>query len=148
MFDATKVVLGQRIFVGGAFASPVFVADLISSAPPGRLRHGGAGQRCGYRQLQARSRCRTPGFSGRYERVPSRSNSSLSEHARRHPESEHGAGPVFSQGNSEALTLTGLGTASATASVGVVARGLVLKDSVSGDPVLWAHRVREVEELQ
>ena len=30
MFDATKVVLGQRIFVGGAFASPVFVADLIS----------------------------------------------------------------------------------------------------------------------
>jgi len=57
------------------------------------------------------------------------------------------AGTGFSQGNSEALTLAGLGTASATASVGVVARGLVLKDPISGDPVLWAHRVREVEEL-
>ena len=39
----------------------------------------------------------------------------------------------------------GLGTASATTSVGVAARGLVLKDPISGDPALWVHRVREVE---
>ena len=47
-----------------------------------------------------------------------------------------GAGTVFFQGNSNALTLTDLQTATATVSVPVVARGLVLKDSVSGDPVL------------
>jgi hypothetical protein len=29
--------------------------------------------------------------------------------------------------------------------VSVIARGLVLKDSTSGDPVLWAHRVREAQ---
>ena len=59
-----------------------------------------------------------------------------------------GAGTLFFQGNSNILTLTDLQTASATVSVPVVARGLVLKDSVSGDAVLWAHRVREVQTAQ
>jgi hypothetical protein len=59
-----------------------------------------------------------------------------------------GAGTLFFQGNSNILTLTDLQTASATVSVPVVARGLVLKDSVSGDPVLWAHRVREAQTAQ
>ena len=54
-------------------------------------------------------------------------------------------GTLFFQGNSNTLTLTDLQTATATVSVPVVARGLVLKDSATGDPVLWAHRVREVE---
>jgi hypothetical protein len=59
-----------------------------------------------------------------------------------------GAGTLFFPGNSNTLTLTDLQTASATNSVPVVARGLVLKDSVSGGPVLWAHRVREAEAAQ
>jgi hypothetical protein len=58
-----------------------------------------------------------------------------------------GAGTLFFQG-SNILTLTDLQTASATVSVPVVARGLVLKDSGSGDPVLWAHRVREAQTAQ
>jgi hypothetical protein len=59
-----------------------------------------------------------------------------------------GSGTLFFQGNSNVLTLTDLQTATATSSVGVVTRGLVLKDTVSGNAVLWAHRVREVEVLQ
>jgi hypothetical protein len=59
-----------------------------------------------------------------------------------------GAGTVFFQGNSNTLTLTDLQSASATVPVPVVARGLVLKDAVSGDPVLWSHRVREAETAQ
>jgi hypothetical protein len=54
-------------------------------------------------------------------------------------------GTLFFQGNSNTVTLMDLQTATAAASVPVVARGLVLKDSTSGDPVLWAHRVREAQ---
>jgi hypothetical protein len=56
-----------------------------------------------------------------------------------------GAGTLFFQGNSNTVTLGDLQTATATASVPVVARGLVLKDTTSGNAVLWAHRVREVQ---
>jgi len=56
-----------------------------------------------------------------------------------------GAGTLFFQGNSNTLTLMDLQTASSSVPVPVVARGLVLKDSTSGNPVLWAHRVREVQ---
>ena len=132
MFDATKVVLGQRIFVGGAFASPVFVADLIS------LRRQGV-----YGTVVPASVVVT-GSTGTFQM----SNTGLLGYTLGAPLKVNTvAGTGFSQGNSEALTLAGLGTASATASVGVVARGLVLKDPISGDPVMWAHRVREVEEL-
>jgi hypothetical protein len=87
----------------------------------------------------------TSGNAGRFQL----SNSGLLGYALGGPLTVNtGAGTVFFQGNSNTLTLTDLQTASATVAVPVLARGLVLKDSTSGDPVLWAHRVREVEAAQ
>lgn len=131
MFDATKVVLGQRIFVGGAFVSPVFAPDLIS------LRRQGV-----YGTVVPASVVVTSGSAGTFQM----SNTALLGYILSAPlEVNTVAGTGFTQGNSADLTLAGLGTASATNSVGVVARGLVLKDPISGDPVLWAQSVREVE---
>ncbi len=130
LFSSSLLLVGQRIFVGGTFVSPVFAPDLIS------LRRRGCTARwCRPAWwLPARlGRGHAPAFEHRPSRV----------HAGSALQVNTGAGTLFFQGNSSALTLTGLGTASATASVGVVARGLVLKDTVSGDAVLWAHRVRK-----
>ena len=70
MFDATKVVLGQRIFVGGTFVSPVFAPDLISLR-----RQGVYGTSCRPASwspagVQARSTFQTPAFSGTPSRHP------------------------------------------------------------------------------
>jgi len=125
--------VGQRIFIGGTFASPVLAPDLIS------LRRQGV-----YGTVVPASVTVTDAATsaGTFQV----SNTSLLGYTLAAPlKVNTGAGTLFFQGNSSASTLTGLGTASATASVGVVARGLVLKDSVSGNAVLWAHRVRAVE---
>ena len=131
MFDATKVVLGQRIIVGGTFVDPVFAPDLIS------LRRQGV-----YGTVVPASVVVTSGSAGTFQI----SNTDLLGYTLTAPLAVNTvAGTGLTQGNSADLTLAGLGTATATDSVGVVARGLVLKDPISGDPVLWAHRVREVE---
>jgi len=135
LFSSSALLVGQRIFVGGAFVSPVFAPDLIS------LRRQGV-----YGTVVPASVTVTNDATsaGTFQI----SNTGLLGYALSAPlQVNTGAGTLLFQGNSSALTLTSLGTASATASVGVVARGLVLKDTVSGDAVLWAHRVREVEAI-
>jgi hypothetical protein len=133
LFSNSLLLVGQRIFVGGTFASPVLAPDVISlrrqgvygTIVPASVTVTNAGTGAGTFQLS------NTGLLGYSLVAPLKVNT--------------GSGTLFFQGNSSALTLTGLGTASATASVGMVARGLVLKDTISGDAVLWAHRVREVE---
>jgi hypothetical protein len=127
------MLVGQRIFIGGSF-SGTFTPDLIS------LRRQGV-----YGLVVPGSVVVTAGNAGNFQLL----NTGLLGMSLGGPLTVNtGAGTLFFQGNSNTLTLTDLQTASATTSVPVVARGLVLMDQVSGDPVLWAHRVREAQTAQ
>jgi Domain of unknown function (DUF4382) len=133
LFGNSSMLVGQRIFIGGTFSS-TFTPDFIS------LRRQGV-----YGLVVPGSVTVTSGNAGDFQLL----NSGLLGISLGGPLTVNtGAGTVFFQGNSNTLTLTDLQTATATTSVPVVARGLVLKDSVSGDPVLWAHRVREAQATQ
>ena len=131
LFGNSSMVVGQRIFIGGTFNSPTFIPAFIS------LRRQGV-----YGLVVPGSVTVTSGNAGNFQL----SNAGLLGYSLGGPLTVNtGAGTLFFQGNSNTVTLTDLQTASATASVPVVARGLVLKDTTTGDPVLWAHRVREVQ---
>jgi hypothetical protein len=132
MFSNLSMVAGQRIFIGGAFTSPTFTPDLVS------LRRQGA-----YGLVVPGSVTVTSANAGNFQLL----NTGLLGLSLSVPLTVNtGAGTLFFQGNSNTIALTDLQAASATVSVPVVARGLVLKDSVSGNPVLWAHRVRIAEQ--
>jgi hypothetical protein len=133
LFGNSSMLVGQRIFIGGTFSS-TFTPSFIS------LRRQGV-----YGLVVPGSVIVTSGNAGNFQLL----NTGLLGLSLGGPLTVNtGAGTVFFQGNSNTLSLTDLKTASATVSVPVVARGLVLKDSVSGDPVLWAHRVREAQTAQ
>ncbi len=134
LFGNSSMLVGQRIFIGGTFNSSTFTPSYIS------LRRQGV-----YGLTVPGSVTVTSGNAGNFQLL----NTGLLGLSLGGPLTVNtGAGTVFFQGNSNTLSLTDLQTASATVSVPVVARGLVLKDSVSGDPVLWAHRVRETQTAQ
>jgi hypothetical protein len=134
LFGASSMLVGQRIFIGGSVSGSTFTPDMIS------LRRQGV-----YGLVVPGSVVVTSGNAGNFQL----NNNGLLGYSLGGPLTVNtGAGTVFFQGNSNTLTLTDLQSASATVPVPVVARGLVLKDSVSGDPVLWAHRVREAETAQ
>jgi Domain of unknown function (DUF4382) len=133
LFGNSSMLVGQRIFIGGSF-SGMFTPDLIS------LRRQGV-----YGLVVPGSVVVTAGNAGNFQLL----NTGLLGMSLGGPLTVNtGAGTLFFQGNSNTLTLTDLQTASATTAVPVVARGLVLMDQVSGDPVLWAHRVREAQTAQ
>ena len=134
LFGNSSMLVGQRIFIGGTFNSSTFTPSYIS------LRRQGV-----YGLTVPGSVTVTSGNAGSFQLL----NTGLLGLSIGGPLTVNtGAGTVFFQGNSNTLSLTDLQTASATVPVPVVARGLVLKDSVSGDPVLWAHRVREAQTAQ
>ena len=125
------MLVGQRIFIGGSVSGSTFTPDFIS------LRRQGV-----YGMVVPGSVTVTSGNAGNFQLL----NTGLLGMSLGGPLTVNtGAGTLFFQGNSNTVTLTDLQTATASVSVPVVARGLVLKDSTSGDPVLWAHRVREAQ---
>jgi hypothetical protein len=131
LFGNSSMLVGQRIFIGGTVSGSTFTPDLIS------LRRQGV-----YGAVVPGSVTVTSGNAGNFQLL----NTGLLGMSLGGPLTVNtGAGTLFFQGNSNTLTLTDLQTATATSSVSVIARGLVLKDSTSGDPVLWAHRVREAQ---
>ena len=133
LFGNSSMLMGQRIFIAGSFSGS-FTPDFIS------LRRQGV-----YGMVVPGSVTVTSGNAGNFQLL----NTGLLGLSLGGPLTVNtGAGTLFFQGNSNTLTLTDLQTATATTSVPVVARGLVLKDSVSGGPVLWSHRVREVQTVQ
>ncbi len=134
LFGNSSMLVGQRIFIGGTFSNSTFTPDMIS------LRRQGV-----YGGVVPGSVVVTSGNAGSFQLL---NTGLLGMSIGGSLPVNTGAGTLFFQGNSNTLTLTDLQTASATNSVPVVARGLVLKDSVSGGPVLWAHRVREAEAAQ
>jgi hypothetical protein len=131
LFGNSSMLVGQRIFIGGTFSASTFTPDFIS------LRRQGV-----YGLVVPGSVTVTSANAGNFQLQ----NAGLLGLSLGGPLTVNtGAGTLLFQGNSNTLTLTDLQTASAVSSVPVVARGLVLKDTTSGDPVLWAHRVREVQ---
>jgi len=131
LFGNSSMLVGQRIFIGGAFNSSTFTPDLISLR-----RQGVSGS------VVPASVTVSSGNAGTFQLL----NTGLLGYLVSGPLTvKTGAGTLFFQGNSNTVTLTDLETASASAPVPVVVRGLVLKDTTSGDPVLWAHRVREAQ---
>jgi hypothetical protein len=132
LFGNSSMLVGQRIFIGGTFSSPTFTPDFIS------LRRQGV-----YGLVVPGSVTVTSGNAGNFQL----SNAGLLGYALGGPLTvKTGAGTLIFQGNSNTVTLTDLQTASATTSIPVVARGFVLKDTTTGDPVLWAHRVRQAQQ--
>lgn len=131
LFGNSSMLVGQRIFIGGSVSGSTFTPDLISLR-----RQGVSGA------VVPGSVTVTSGNAGNFQLL----NTGLLGMSLGGPLTVNtGAGTLLFQGNSNTLTLTDLQTATATASVSVIARGLVLKDSTSGDAVLWAHRVREAQ---
>ena len=131
LFGSSSMLVGQRIFIGGTFNSPTFTPDFISLR-----RQGVSGL------VVPASVTVTSGNAGNFQLQ----NTGILGLSLGGPLTvKTGAGTLFFQGNSNTLTLTDLQTATAVASVPVIARGLVLKDTTTGDPVLWAHRVRETQ---
>ncbi len=131
LFGNSSMLVGQRIFIGGSVSGSTFIPDFVS------LRRQGV-----YGLVVPGSVTVTSGNAGNFQLL----NTGLLGMSLGGPLTVNtGAGTLFFQGNSNTLTLTDLQTASATVSVPVVARGLVLKDTTSGNAVLWAHRVREVQ---
>ena len=125
------MLVGQRIFIGGSVSGSTFTPDFIS------LRRQGVNA-----MVVPGSVTVTSGNAGNFQLL----NTGLLGMSLGGPLTVNtGAGTLFFQGNSNTVTLTDLQTATASVSVPVVARGLVLKDSTSGDTVLWAHRVREAQ---
>jgi hypothetical protein len=131
LFGNSSMLVGQRIFIGGSVSGSTFTPDFVS------LRRQGV-----YGTVVPGSVTVTSGNAGNFQLL----NTGLLGMSLGGPLTVNtGAGTLFFQGNSNTLTLTDLQTATATASVPLVARGLVLKDTTSGNAVLWAHRVREVQ---
>ena len=131
LFGNSSMLVGQRIFIGGSVSGSTFTPDFIS------LRRQGV-----YGTVVPGSVTVTSGNAGNFQLL----NTGLLGMSLGGPLNVNtGAGTLFFQGNSNTVTLGDLQTATATASVPVVARGLVLKDTTSGNAVLWAHRVREVK---
>ena len=123
VFNDSTVVVGQRIFIGGSYASSVFTPTMIS------LRLQGV-----YGMFVPASVAVTNGNAGSFQL----SNNGLVGYSV--------GGPVTV--NTYNLTyfhnLTGLGQLQSTATaVPVVARGLLLLDPVSGNPEVYAGMVSE-----
>ena len=131
MFGNSSMLVGQRIFIGGTFTSPTFTSDLIS------LRRQGV-----YGSVVPGSVSVTSANAGNFQEL----NTGLLGLSLSAPLTVNtGSGTLFFQDNSSTFSLTNLQTDTATSSVPAVARGLVLMDTVSGNPVLWSQFVREVQ---
>jgi uncharacterized protein DUF4382 len=131
LFGNSSMLVGQRIFIGGSVSGSTFTPDFVS------LRRQGV-----YGLVVPDSVTVTSGNAGNFQLL----NTGLLGMSLGGPLTVNtGAGTLFFQGNSNTVTLGDLQAATATTSVPVVARGLVLKDTTSGNAVLWAHRVREVQ---
>jgi Domain of unknown function (DUF4382)/Domain of unknown function (DUF5666) len=121
LFDASSLVVGQRIFVGGTYQSNVFIPDMVS------LRRQGV-----IGSLVPNSVSIVSGNQGSYQMQ----NDALMSYSAGGPFTVYtGAKTAFVNING----LSGLQTAGAT---NLISRGLVFYDPNTSKPVVWAGRVR------
>ena len=131
LFGNSSMLVGQRIFIGGTFTSPTFTSDFISLRRQGVSGSGGAGQR-DRDQRQRRE-------------LPVAEYWHPGAFARRTADSKNRCRNPILSGQQQHLKPYRSADRNRPSSVPVIARGLVLKDTTTGDPVLWAHRVRETQ---
>jgi len=121
LFDASSLVVGQRVFVGGSYLSNVFIPDMVSLR-----RQGVVGS------LVQSSVNITSGNQGNFQMQ----NDALMSYSAGGPFTVYtGAKTVFVNING----LSGLQSAGAT---NLVSRGLVFYDPNTNKPIVWAGRVR------
>jgi hypothetical protein len=121
LFDASSLVVGQRIFVGGTYQSNVFIPDMVS------LRRQGV-----IGSLVPNSVNIVSGNQGSYQMQ----NDALMSYSAGGPFTVYtGAKTTFVNINA----LSGLQAAGAT---NLISRGLVFYDPNTNKPVVWAGRVR------
>jgi hypothetical protein len=124
LFDGSTLVVGQRIFVGGAYQSGTFTPDMVSLRRQGVMGN-----------LVENSVSITNGNLGSFQMQ----NDLLMSYSAGGPFTVNtGNGTIFENING----LTGLQGARAA---NLVVRGLVFKDPNTGKPVVWAHRVRVLQ---
>jgi Domain of unknown function (DUF5666)/Domain of unknown function (DUF4382) len=121
LFGPTSLVVGQRIFVGGAYQSNTFTPDMVSLR-----RQGVVGS------LVQNSVSITSGNIGSFEMQ----NDALMSYA--------AGGPftVSTVNQTQFVNIDGLSGLQAAGTTNLVARGLVFYDSTTQKPVVWAHLVR------
>jgi hypothetical protein len=121
LFDASSLVVGQRIFVGGTYQSNVFIPDMVS------LRRQGV-----IGSLVANSVSITSGNQGSYQMQ----NDALMSY------SAGGPFRVYTGANTVFVNINGLSGLQAAGSTNLISRGLVFYDPNTNKPIVWAGRVR------
>jgi hypothetical protein len=124
LFNASSLVAGQRIFVGGTYLSNTFTPRVVSLR-----RQGVVGS------LVANSVNIVAGNQGSFQLQ----NDALMSF------SAGGPFTVFTVDKTVFVNINGLSGLKAAGSVNVEARGLVFYDPVSKKPIVWAHRVRVLQ---
>jgi hypothetical protein len=121
LFGPTSLVVGQRIFVGGAYQSNTFTPDMVSLR-----RQGVVGS------LVQNSVSITSGSIGSFQMQ----NDALMSY------SAGGPFTVYTVNQTKFVNIDGLSGLQAAGTTNLVARGLVFYDSTTQKPVVWAHLVR------
>jgi hypothetical protein len=121
LFNNSLLVVGQRIFVGGTYQNGTFTPSMVSLR-----RQGVVGA------LVPNSVSITNGNQGSFQMQ----NDLLLSY------SAGGAFTVETGNATNFINVNGLAGLQSAGTANLVARGLVFKDSTTGKPVVWAHRVR------
>jgi hypothetical protein len=121
LFNNSLLVVGQRIFVGGTYQNGTFTPSMVS------LRRQGVVD-----ALVPNSVSITNGNQGSFQMQ----NDLLLSY------SAGGAFTVETGNATNFINVNGLAGLQSAGTANLVARGLVFKDSTTGKPVVWAHRVR------
>jgi uncharacterized protein DUF4382/uncharacterized protein DUF5666 len=121
LFDASSLVVGQRIFVGGTYQSNVFIPDMVS------LRRQGV-----IGSLVPNSVSIVSGDQGSYQMQ----NDALMSY------SAGGPFTVYTGAKTTFVNINGLSGLQAAGSANLISRGLVFYDPNTSKPIVWAGRVR------
>jgi len=121
LFDASSLVVGQRIFVGGTYQSNVFIPDMVS------LRRQGV-----IGSLVPNSVNIVSGNQGSYQMQ----NDALMSY------SAGGPFRVYTGAKTTFVNINGLSGLQAAGATNLISRGLVFYDPNTNKPVVWAGRVR------
>jgi hypothetical protein len=121
LFDASSLVVGQRIFVGGTYQSNVFIPDMVS------LRRQGV-----IGSLVPNSVNIVSGNQGSYQMQ----NDALMSY------SAGGPFTVYTGAKTTFVNINGLSGLQAAGATNLISRGLVFYDPNTNKPVVWAGRVR------
>jgi hypothetical protein len=124
VFNSSSLVVGQRIFVGGTFASGVFTPAMVSLRRQGVVGSLVAGS------------VNVTGTAGSNQGNYQMQNDALMSY------SAGGPFTVYTGDNTRFVNINGLAGLQAAGTTNLISRGLVFKDPATSKPVVVAGRVR------